>query len=76
MYPLIYHLTIDEYFPNEEFEPHLFRHLDAAGPRSRRSSALRRLGTAVLRAVRLGRAPTEVGVRPPARGPEPAIRWS
>ena len=26
MYPLIYHLGIDDYFPNEDFEPHLFEH--------------------------------------------------
>jgi hypothetical protein len=75
MYPLVYHLGVDDYFPNEDFEPHLFEHL-AARRAARRPSPVRRLASAVRGAVR-GRddgSPEEACVRPPYRG-EPAIRW-
>ena len=78
MYPLIYHLGIDDYFPNEDFEPHLFEHRAAWRRDGHRPSVLRRVASALMRAVRPGRGPSEDAPVPRAasRLPgEPAIRW-
>ena len=70
MYPLIYHLGIDDYFPNEDFEPHRFEHVAAWRRDARRPSMVRRAGAALLRAVRLGRRAVDDGQRP-ASDPAP-----
>ncbi len=77
MYPLIYHLGIDDYVPNEEFEPHLFQHRAAARRDARRPSAIRQLFTVLVRAVRPTRRSSSAVGRPQAstRIPGPAIRW-
>jgi hypothetical protein len=76
MYPLVYHLGVDDYFPNEDFEPHLFEHV-AARRAAQRPSLMRRLGTAALAAIGLRRGPSHAEASPcgSARAPEPAIRW-
>jgi hypothetical protein len=76
MHPLVYHLGIDEYFPNEDFEPHLFQHV-AAWRRARRPSMMRRLGATLMRLIR-GRddGPTERASTQRANHlGGPAIRW-
>jgi hypothetical protein len=77
MYPLVYHLGIDDYVPNEEFEPHLFQHR-AAAQRDRRPSAIRQLLTVLVRAARPTRRSSAAVCRPHAstRISGPAIRWS
>ena len=52
MYPLVYHLGIDDYFPNEDFEPHLFEHVAAWRRESRRPSMVRRVGSTLMRLIR------------------------
>ena len=79
MCPLVYHLGIDDYFPDEDFEPHLFQHVAAWRRTNRRPSAVRRLASALMRTIRrthggvreasaAGRAPSVPGT--------PAIHWS
>ena len=65
MYPLIYHLGVDDYIPNPDFEPHLFEHIPA-WQRPRRQPSLRhRFGSLLVRVARLVRTPH--GVRTVAR---------
>ena len=79
MYPLVYHLGVDDYFPNEEFEPHLFQHVAAWRRANRRPSAVRRLVSALMQAIRRThgsvRKPSTTGPAPSVPG-KPAIRWS
>jgi hypothetical protein len=78
MYPLVYHLGIDDYFPNEDFEPHLFQRRAAARREARRPSVIRRAFTALVHAAGLARRPSDAVCRPQpsARASRPAIRWS
>ena len=57
MYPLVYHLGVDDYFPNEDFEPHLFQHRAAAQREARRPSVIRRAFWALVHVAGLGRRP-------------------
>ena len=52
MYPLVYHLGIDDYFPDEDLEPHLFQHVAAWRRANQRPSAVRRLASALMRIIR------------------------
>ena len=79
MYPLVYHLGIDDYFPDEDLEPHLFQHVAAWRRANRRPSAVRRLASALMRIIRR----THDGVREasttapaPSVPRAPAIHWS
>jgi len=78
MYPLVYHLGIDEYFPDEDLEPHLFQHVAAWRRANRRPSAIRRLASLVLRMIRRARGEageaSTAGPTPTVPG-APAIRW-
>jgi hypothetical protein len=75
MYPLVYHLGVDDYFPNEDFEPHLFEHL-AARRSPRGPSPVRRLASIVVRLARGHHdgSPEQTRIRLTHRG-GPAIRW-
>jgi hypothetical protein len=78
MYPLIYHLGVDDYLPNEDFEPHRFRHIPGWQRHHRRPSLMRRLGWRVTRLVRdaRGRATPAPTRQLPGRAPGmPVIRW-
>jgi hypothetical protein len=78
MYPLVYHLGIDDYVPNEDFEPHLFEHIPAWRRPRHGPSAVRRLFSLATRAagpVRARSARSEPARRAnPCLG-VPAIRW-
>jgi len=78
MYPLVYHLGIDDYFPDEEFEPHLFQHVAAWRRQKRRPSVVRRLASAVTRTIRRAhdRSWETPTARPaPSVSAPPVIRW-
>jgi hypothetical protein len=78
VYPLIYHLRVDDYIPSREFEPHLFDHIPEWQRPTRRPSLAGRLGSLLMRAARAvrGRAaeasPGTLHTRYPC---EPVIRW-
>jgi hypothetical protein len=63
MYPLIYHLRVDEYFPYEDFEPHRFEHLRAWQREQTRRSVLGVIAAAVRRAARALSRPGHLPVR-------------
>lgn len=60
MYPLVYHLGVDDYFPDEEFEPHLFEDVPAWRRPRRRPSLRHRLGSLFGRVARRVRTPRGV----------------
>lgn len=57
MYPLVYHLGVDDYIPSEEFEPHLFEHVPAWQRPRRQPSLPRRIGVLLVRIGQLARTP-------------------
>ncbi len=68
MYPLVYHLGVDDYIPNEDFEPHLFAHMPAWQRPRRQPSLGHRFGSLLLRLVRsVWRVRTPHGMRTVAR---------